>query len=83
MYINDLTEIIFFNKSIKFPSEKFNILDYVEFGSGYTRSAGVKLKHKTAPTNNMISELLFLSFTQTVEQYTNNRSIQFPTSYQI
>ena len=80
MYIYDLTDIIFF---IKFPSEKFNILDYVEFGSGHTRSAGVKLKHKTAPTNNMMNSYFYRLPMQTVEQYTNNRSIQFPTSYQI
>ena len=59
MYIYDLTDIIFFIKSIKFPSEKFNILDYVEFGSGHTRSAGVKLKHKTAPTNNMMNSYFY------------------------
>ena len=59
MYIYDLTDIIFFIKSIKFPSEKFSILDYVEFGSGHTRSAGVKLKHKTAPTNNMMNSYFY------------------------
>ena len=59
MYIYDLTDIIFFIKLIKFPSDKFNILDYVEFISGHTRSAGVKLKHKTASTNNVMNSYLY------------------------
>ena len=52
MYIYDLNDIMFFINSVKSPSDKFNILDYIEFTFGTTRSAGLKLKHKSAPTNN-------------------------------
>ena len=55
MYIYDLADIMFFIKSVKFPSEKFNILDDVEFTSGSTRSAGLKLKRKSASTNNVMN----------------------------
>ena len=61
MHIYDLNDIMLFINSVKSPSDKFNILDYVEFTSGTTRSAGLKLKHKSAPTNNVI----FLLYTQT------------------
>ena len=50
MYIYDLADIMFFIKSVKFPSEKFNILSFVEFISGPTRLAGYKLRHMTAST---------------------------------
>ena len=43
---------MFFIDSIKSPSDKFNILDYT---FGITRSAGLKLKHKSAPTNNVMN----------------------------
>ena len=59
MYTYDLADIIFFIKSVKFPSEKFNILDYVEFTSGSTRSAGLKLKHKSASTNNVMNSYFY------------------------
>ena len=61
MYIYDLADIMFFIKSVKFPSEKFNILDYVEFTSGSTRSAGLKLKHnyKSASTNNVMNSYFY------------------------
>ena len=59
MYIYDLTDIIFFIKLLKSPSDKFNILDYVEFTSGHTRSAGVKLKHKIASTNNVMNSYFY------------------------
>jgi len=45
MYIYDLADIMFFIKSMKLPYEKFNIFDHVEFTSGPTRSAGLKLRH--------------------------------------
>ena len=59
MYIYDLADIMFFIKSVKFPSEKFNILDYVEFISDSTRSAGLKLKHKSASTNNVMNSYFY------------------------
>ena len=59
MYIYDLADIMFFIKSVKFPSEKFNILDYVEFTSGSTRLAGLKLKHKSTSTNNVMNSYFY------------------------
>ena len=39
-YNYDLTDIIFFIKLLKFPSDKFNILDYVEFTSAWSYIPG-------------------------------------------
>ena len=46
MYIFELADIMFFIKSVKCPSGKFNILDYIEFNTSPTRSAKQKLRHK-------------------------------------
>ena len=51
MYILEIADIVFFIKSINNPSEKFNILDFVDFSAGSSRSANMKLHHKTARTN--------------------------------
>ena len=59
MYIYDLNDIMFFYQLSKSPSDKFNILDYVEFTSCTTRSAGLKLKHKFAPTNNVMNSYFY------------------------
>jgi len=52
MYIYNLADVMFFIKSIKFLSEKFNIFNHVEFTFGPARSdsAGLKLRHKPAST---------------------------------
>ena len=50
MYIYEIADILFFIKSIKHPSDKFDILDYVNFTTGTTRSAGTKVYPKTALT---------------------------------
>ena len=60
MYIYNLADIMFLVKSVKFPSDKFNIFDFVEFISGPTRSAGYKLRHKTASTNNTMNSYFFV-----------------------
>jgi len=49
-----------FIKSLKFPNPKFNILDYVQFTSGSTRSAGHKLKHLQGPTNCVMNSYFFI-----------------------
>ena len=59
MYIYDLADIMFFIKSLKFPNSKFNILNYVQFTSGSTRSAVYKLEHMSAPTNSVINSYFF------------------------
>ena len=58
MYIYDLYDIMFFINSVKSPSDKFNILDYVEFTFGTTRSAGLKL-NKSAPTNSVMNSYFY------------------------
>ena len=70
MYLFELADIMFFIKSVKYPSDKFNILDYVEFNTSSTRSAKQKLRHKQANTISHY-ELLFLLFAQIVEQLTH------------
>jgi len=44
---------------MKLPSNKFNIFDHVEFASGLTRSAGLKLRHKTASTNSVMNSYFY------------------------
>ena len=56
MYIYDLANIMFFIKSVKF---QFKIFDFVEFISVPTRSAGYKLRHKTASTNSIMNSYFF------------------------
>jgi len=59
MYIYDLADIMFFIKSMKLPSDKFNIFDHVKFTSGPTRSAGLKFRHKTASTNSVMNSYFY------------------------
>ena len=56
MYIYDLNDIMLFINSVKSPSDKFNIL---EFTFGTTRSAGLKLKHNSASTNNVMNSYFY------------------------
>ena len=51
MYLFELSDITFFIKSVKYPSDKFNNLDYAEFNTSSTRSAKQKLRHKKANIN--------------------------------
>ena len=59
MYIFELADIMFFIKSVKCPTDKFNILDYIEFNTGPTRSAKQKLKHKQANTNLVMNSYFY------------------------
>ena len=46
MYVLDICDIIFFIKSLKAPTNAFNITDYIKFTSGNTRSgSSYKLQH--------------------------------------
>ena len=50
MYIFELADIMFFTKSVKYPTDKFNILNYkinIEFNTSPTRSAKQKLTQCT------------------------------------
>ena len=51
--------LCFFANSIKNPSQRFNILNYVDFSTGSTRSAGSKLYHKTASTNSTMNSYFY------------------------
>jgi len=49
MYIFEIADILFFIKSLDNQTEKFDILNYVGFNAGTSRSSGTKLYHKSAP----------------------------------
>ena len=52
MYFFELTDILFFVKSVKFPSSAFNMFDFVTFHNSSTRSGSLnKLVHNFAPTS--------------------------------
>ena len=52
MYLLDLSDVLFFIKSIKLPSDNFNILHFVSFSSSNTRSSSHnKLNHHYSRTN--------------------------------
>jgi len=59
LYVYEIADILFFIKSLKQPSDKFNILDHVTFTTGTTRSAGVKLYPKTASTNYIMNTYFY------------------------
>ena len=59
MYTYDIADITFFVNSIKNPSPRFNILKYVDFLTGSTRSAGSKLHHKIASTNSIVNSYFY------------------------
>ena len=59
MYLFELADIMFFIKSVKYPSDKFNILDYVEFNTSSTRSAKQKLRYKQANTNFIMNSYFY------------------------
>ena len=49
----DLGDILFFIKSVKTPNNSFDIINYVSFVRGATRSSDTKLVHRT--TDNCIT----------------------------
>ena len=52
MYLLDLSGILFFIKSIKLPSDNFNVLHFVSFSSSNTRSSSHnKLNHNYSRSN--------------------------------
>ena len=59
MYVYEIADILFFIKSLKQPSDKFNILDHVSFTTVTTRSAGIKLYPKTASTNYIMNTYFY------------------------
>ena len=59
MYILDICDIMFFIKSLKSPTQAFNITDYVKFNSASTRlGSSNKLQH-TRSTNTFSSYFYF------------------------
>ena len=59
MYIYEISDILFFIKSLKAPTDKLNILNYVSFNTGSTRTSGITLHHKTAHTNAAMNSYFF------------------------
>ena len=60
MMILEINDILFFIKSLKEPSEYFDISRYVSFSSGPTRlSSHLKLRHASAATNNSSRNFYF------------------------
>ena len=58
MYFLELSDIMFFVNSVKYPSSNFNILDFVSFSSASTRSSTFnKLCH--TKSSNMLSNFHF------------------------
>jgi len=55
MCIYEIADIMFFINSVKNPSNKFNVLNYVSFCTGPIRSSTGKLNHMTAPTNSIMN----------------------------
>ena len=51
MYIFEISDILFFIKNFKHPTNNFNINTYVSFTVGNTRSCGLKLRHNALSTN--------------------------------
>jgi len=54
MYMIDFSDLMFFVKSIKQPSDNFSILHHVSFGCSNTRSSS-KLSHIYSPNNTINS----------------------------
>ena len=51
MCVYELADILFFIKSLQFPNNSFNILDFITFSNNPTRLFGSKLIHKSSSTN--------------------------------
>ena len=58
-----LTDILLFIKSLKYPSESFNILDFVSFCSGPSRSAA-HLKLQLSPANRSTNRIRHFYFSR-------------------
>ena len=51
MYIFEISDILFFIKNFKNPTNNFDINTYISFSVGNTRFNGVKLRHNASSTN--------------------------------
>jgi len=77
MYIYELANI-FFIKSI---TDEFDILDYINFTTGTTRSAGTIKAVPQDSTYLPNYKFIFLSLTETVELVTNNTLISISRNH--
>ena len=59
MYFLELSDIMFFVNSVKYPSSNFNILDFVSFSSAPTRSSTFNKLCHTKSSTNMSSNFYF------------------------
>jgi len=56
MYVYEIADILFYIKSLKQPSDKFNVLNHVDFT---TRSSGIKLYPRIASTNYIMNSYFY------------------------
>ena len=61
VYVYELSDISFFIKSVRSPNSSFNILNYVSFPRGATRSSNTKHFHRAA-NNCITSKFIFIVF---------------------
>ena len=59
MYIYELTDILFFIKSIKTSNNSFDITEFISFSSSNTRSLGTKLCHRVSINNITLNSYFF------------------------
>ena len=61
MYIYELTDILFFIKSIQIPSNSFETIspDLLSFSASNTRLSGIKLSHKSSNNNTTLNSYFF------------------------
>ena len=67
MYVFKIYDIMFLIKSLKFPTDSFNINHFISFSTSSTRSCGVKLQHNTAFTNKQLHFYFVRLHVSTVE----------------
>ena len=59
IYIYELTDILFFIKSIKTSNNSFDITEFISFSSSNTRSFGTKLCHRVSINNITLNSYYF------------------------
>ena len=59
MYALDYYDILFFVKSLKYPSNHFNLWNHVTFGNNRTRSTATKKLMQTYSPNNKVRNFYF------------------------
>ena len=64
----EIADIIFFVKFVRYPSDHFNVFDFVQFSTHHTHStANFKLKHKVSRNYNEKTFYFSRIYTSTME----------------